>query len=69
MNVEIDPEMIPKDDIRIPIYPIPIHPSPVPEKELIAAKCLKNDTEKRQKIRGFRLRHRHGSKECLICRE
>ena len=50
MNVEIYLKMIPKEDIRISIYPIPIHLSPVSEMELTAAKCPLYDTEKRQKI-------------------
>ena len=68
MNVEIYPKMIPKDDIRISIYPIPIHPSLISEKELAAVKCPLNDTEKRQRIRDIRESRGHGSKECLICR-
>ncbi len=32
MNVKIYLKMIPKENIRISIYPILIHPSPVPEK-------------------------------------
>ena len=67
MNVEIDPKMIPKVNIRISIYPIPIHLSPVSEMELTAAKCLLNDTEKRQKIRDIRESRCHGSEERLIC--
>ena len=68
MNVEIYLEMIPKVDIRITIYSVPIHPSPVPELGHIAAKCPKNGTEKRQKIRGIRESRCQGSKEYLICR-
>ena len=66
MNVEIYSKMIPKDDICISIYPIPIHPSPVSERELTAAKCPLNDTEKRQKIRDAAMFLRYGSKECLV---
>ena len=68
MNVEIESGMIPKENIRISIYPIPIHPSPVPEIGLTAAKCPKNGTEKRQKIREDVICLRNGSKERLICR-
>ncbi len=51
MNVKIYLKMISENDIRISIYPIPVHPSPVLEKELTMTKYPKNDTEKRQKIR------------------
>ena len=68
MNVKIYLKMIPKENIRISIYPIPIHSSPVLETGLTATKCLLNDTEKRQKIRDIRESRRHGSKECLLCR-
>ncbi len=68
MNVKIHLKMIPKENIRISIYPIPIHPSPVLEKEPTMTKYPKNDTEKRQKIRDAVICLRHGSKECLLCR-
>ena len=68
MNVKIYFKMIPKENIRISIYTIPIHPSPVSEKELTTAKCPRNDTEKRQKNSDTAMCLRHGSKECLICR-
>ena len=68
MNVEIDPEMIPKENIRISIYPIPIHPSPVSEEELITAKRLKNSTEKRQKSLVSCLRRHSGLKKYWLCR-
>ena len=68
MNVKIYPEMIPIENILISIYTIPIHPSPVSEKELTTAKCPRNDTEKRQKIRDIRESHCRGSKEYLVCR-
>ena len=68
MNVKIYPEMIPKKDIRIPIYSIPIHPSPVSEKELTTAKYPLNDTEKRQKIWDILESRCHGSSRCLVCR-
>ena len=67
MNVKIYLKMIPKENIRISIYSIPIHPSPILEKELTVAKCLLNDTEKRQKIRDIRESRCHGSEERLIC--
>ena len=54
MNVKIYPEMIPKEHIRISIYLIPIHLSPVPAMGLITAKSSLNGTEKRQKIRDIR---------------
>ena len=68
MNVEIYIKMTPKEDIHISIYPIPVHPSPVMDKGLTAARNPKNGTEKRHKIRGIPVSRCHGSKERLICR-
>ncbi len=58
MNVKIYPEMIPKVDIHISIYPIPIHPSPILEKEPKVSECPLNGTEKRQKANKERQRRK-----------
>ena len=68
MNVEIYLEMTPKVDIHITIYPIPIHPSPIPELGLGMSKTFENGTEKQQKNWGSRMCLCYGSKERLICR-
>ena len=66
MNVEIYPEMILVGVIHISIYPIPILPSPILEKELTAEKHPENDTGKRQKSR-YACLHRHsGLKGVLV---